>query len=63
MYTCHFSYICKDIDECISNNGNCEQLCNNFNGSYSCSCNSGYQLDQNQRNCTGIVLIYFILYQ
>ena len=43
-----------DISECGINNGNCEQQCNNEVGSYSCSCNTGYTLASNQRDCNGM---------
>ena len=32
-----------DIDECDSGNGGCEQNCQNNIGSYTCSCNTGYE--------------------
>ena len=44
----------KDINECAVNNGDCEQLCNNSIGSYWCSCVTGYTLDTNYRNCSGV---------
>uniref|UniRef100_A0A8C5TS44 Growth arrest specific 6 n=1 Tax=Malurus cyaneus samueli TaxID=2593467 RepID=A0A8C5TS44_9PASS len=34
----------KDIDECRTQNGGCNQLCLNKLGSYRCSCYSGYTL-------------------
>ena len=42
-----------DINECSTNNGGCEQRCNNRVGSYSCGCNAGYSLDSDQRGCSG----------
>ena len=45
-----------DIDECIDSE--CEHVCNNTDGSYTCSCNSGYSLDSNGRNCSGMSIIY-----
>ena len=33
-----------DIDECITNNGGCEQLCTNTIGNFNCSCTDGYNL-------------------
>jgi len=33
----------SDKDECIGLN-NCSQLCTNTEGSYTCSCNIGFQL-------------------
>ena len=41
---------------------NCEQNCTNTVGSYNCSCNTGYSLDSNGRNCTGISLYVYAVY-
>ncbi|XP_058454733.1 uncharacterized protein LOC131432461 isoform X2 [Malaya genurostris] len=35
---------CVDINECAVKNGGCRQKCINSPGSYSCSCNTGYEL-------------------
>ena len=45
-----FIYI--DIDEC-GITGSCEQDCTNKNGSFVCSCRTGYDLDDNSRTCNG----------
>ena len=44
---------CVDINECDTSNGGCEQRCSNTVGSFYCSCDIGYQLDNNGFNCTG----------
>ena len=44
--------LCLDINECDKNNGGCEQICNNTDGSFECSCIFGY-IDSNRRNCSG----------
>ena len=41
-----------DINECEGVN-DCQQLCENTVGSYSCSCNEGFTLAEDGRNCTG----------
>ena len=33
-----------DIDECITNNGGCEQMCTNTIGGFNCSCTAGFNL-------------------
>ena len=50
-----FSYniILLDINECDEGSHNCEHICTNTVGSFECSCNSGYRLDDNGRNCLG----------
>ena len=34
-----------DVNECLANNGDCDQKCTNTPGSYYCSCDSGFYLD------------------
>ena len=42
-----------DINECASDS-TCDQVCNNNEGSYTCSCRSGYELiTDGGRDCTG----------
>ena len=40
----------------------CEQICNNTVGSYTCSCNNGYSLNSDGRNCSGIILLFLLSY-
>uniref|UniRef100_A0A8R1HYY8 Sushi, von Willebrand factor type A, EGF and pentraxin domain-containing protein 1 n=1 Tax=Caenorhabditis japonica TaxID=281687 RepID=A0A8R1HYY8_CAEJA len=35
---------CADINECLKNNGHCDHLCINTQGSYNCACRNGYDL-------------------
>ena len=42
-----------DINECATLIDDCEQVCTNKNGSYSCSCNNGYILQNDNRSCIG----------
>ncbi len=43
-----------DIDECSRDLDNCNQLCSNTNGGFSCSCMDGFQLQNDNRTCEGI---------
>ena len=45
-----------DIDECSMNNGGCDQMCTNTNGSYVCSCDDGYTLNDDGLTCDGIIM-------
>ena len=42
-----------DIDECLTNNGGCRHNCQNSEGSFTCSCNYGYQLNSDGYSCEG----------
>ena len=43
-----------DTDECTNGTDGCSQVCINEIGSYSCSCNTGYQLLNDDRGCADI---------
>ena len=43
----------SDVDECTNNNGGCEQLCENKEGSHECKCNSGFTLEGDGKSCKG----------
>ena len=49
-FNCTFS----DINECLEGSDNCDQVCSNTDGSYTCSCNPGFTLDSNRRTCTAV---------
>ena len=42
-----------DIDECETDNGNCQEQCNNTLGSYFCECGAGFALQPDERTCGG----------
>ena len=48
--------IISDVDECSVLNGGCHQVCTNTQGSYYCSCNEGYQLEEDNSTCAGATL-------
>ena len=39
--------------ECMMNNGNCSQICEEEIGSFNCSCYSGYDLQEDGVTCEG----------
>ncbi|XP_051886847.1 fibrillin-2-like isoform X42 [Pristis pectinata] len=46
---------CRDVDECLRDNGGCSQRCVNTAGSYQCDCHPGYALQPESRTtCTDI---------
>ena len=41
-----------DINECSNDTlNNCEQICRNTPGNYTCDCHSGYILNNNKATC------------
>ncbi|XP_064386521.1 uncharacterized protein LOC135335055 isoform X2 [Halichondria panicea] len=48
------SPICEDIDECSGTDHDCDHICTNTPGSYTCTCNLGYELADNGRRCDDI---------
>ncbi|XP_006851616.1 PREDICTED: growth arrest-specific protein 6 [Chrysochloris asiatica] len=44
-------YCDKDVNECIHQNGGCNQICYNKVGSFHCACYSGYTLSSDSRTC------------
>ncbi len=50
--------ICSlDVNECLEDNGGCDQECNNTIGSFFCTCGGGYTLDSDGLSCNGIIYI------
>ncbi|XP_071805393.1 mannan-binding lectin serine protease 1-like [Asterias amurensis] len=45
-------YVAEDINECMDGTDECEHFCHNGIGSFYCSCQFGYTLDQDQKTCT-----------
>ena len=43
-----------DTDECLSNNGGCSHNCWNTEGSFHCSCPSGYTMSSDNKTCTSM---------
>ena len=41
------------MNECALDNGGCGTTCVNSPGSFHCKCDSGYELDSNNKTCTG----------
>ena len=52
-YACTYTYhdIIADVDECLSDNGGCDHICMNIEGSYECLCNTSYILAADNKSC------------
>ena len=44
------------MNECNNDNGGCDDTCTNNDGSYKCSCDDGYELDNDQHMCNGKIV-------
>ena len=44
----------SDVNECLTGNGGCDDICTNSVGSFQCSCNSGYSLAADGTTCVDI---------
>ena len=51
-----------DVDECQTSNGECAEFCNNTDGSFECSCRTGYMLAADDANCNGMTIIITTLH-
>ena len=49
-----------DVDECSTAIDECEQVCNNANGSYICLCDLGYALSGDRHSCNGTSTLFII---
>ena len=45
---------CVDIDECAFKNGGCKGQCINTDGSYSCTCDPGFEIGPDNHSCVNI---------
>ena len=52
----------SDVNECLTANGGCQQLCNNTVGSFFCACHIGYSLQLNGFNCSGKIFKHIHFY-
>ncbi|VDI64211.1 Hypothetical predicted protein [Mytilus galloprovincialis] len=41
----------KDVDECASNNGGCDQICKNYHAVFRCECYQGFEINENGKSC------------
>ncbi|KAG9158400.1 hypothetical protein Leryth_013145 [Lithospermum erythrorhizon] len=48
---------CTDIDECATHDNDCEDVCVNKRGGYTCECRAGYHGDGTKNNGTGCIQI------
>uniref|UniRef100_F6VDQ2 Uncharacterized protein n=1 Tax=Ciona intestinalis TaxID=7719 RepID=F6VDQ2_CIOIN len=48
------SAVVCDNNECLTDNGGCSDTCTNTDGSFVCSCNAGYQLNEDGKTCSDI---------
>ncbi len=49
----NFCLVIIDVDECVEDTDGCSQTCTNNNGSFLCSCGTGYTLADDDLGCDG----------
>ncbi len=49
-----------DLDECMSYNGNCSDICVNTVGGFHCECMAGWKLQRDNKTCAGKLKLYKI---
>ena len=42
-----------DVNECTEGMNQCQEICQNMIGSYTCDCNDGFMLSTDGRSCIG----------
>ena len=45
-----------DVNECVGIN-DCQQICVNIDGSFTCTCTKGFALAPDGKNCTGMMVM------
>ena len=50
---CWTLHVVLDILNCMINDHNCSQICVEVEGSFNCSCYTGYELQDDGVTCTG----------
>ena len=53
LKTLHFIMFLIDINDCFPSKGGCDHYCTNNNGTFTCSCQTGYILDVDGVTCDG----------
>ena len=44
-------FTCQQLDQCLQNNGGCQQVCSTTDVGPVCSCNQGFVLQRDRRTC------------
>ena len=56
IYVVLLQFSCLDFNECVFNNGGCEQQCINNIPSFECRCDEGFVLNSDGFSCNGIYM-------
>ncbi len=55
-YTLTDNTTCSDVNECLMDNGDCDQVCLNVRGYFYCDCYQGYWLAADGRTCRANIM-------
>ena len=53
--------IISDIRECTDGTHNCDHICVELEGGFECSCNDGYELENDFSTCSGKVRVVYLV--
>ena len=53
--------VLSDVDECEIGTNNCDQICSNTDGSFTCSCEDGFRLSVDGHSCVGMCRLQHIM--
>jgi fibulin 1/2 len=53
LFTVTVNQTYADVDECADGISECDQTCHNNIGSYTCSCDAGFTLNDDRLHCDG----------
>ena len=59
VYYYTYTFIYPDIDECSNGTDTCTQTCTDTHGSFTCGCNTGYELDTDGFTCNSKHLLVY----
>lgn len=52
----------SDVDECALKSDDCQQKCTNKDGGFDCSCETGFTLNADKKNCDQGRLYYIVFH-
>ena len=57
IYLSNGVFTMADVDECEERSSGCKHICTNSPGNFTCSCHSGYELNNDTKTCNQSMLL------